>query len=675
MAQRRFFFFVAVLVLCASASLCRAEQTMTYGDLIKRMTDLSYLAQLPAKGERCALASSYDRASKYDEKTGKYVGWDANSDNDGIIRREGKQVVMADIKGPGCIWRIWAATAQKGHVKIYLDGQETPAVDLPFENYFSGDTAPFAYPMLSYDLGRLGCQGKNLYIPIPFQKSCKIVADEGWGGYYQFTYTTFPDGTTVPTFSTALATENAEALQKLNDFFKDKLGDDPAGDREGRQIVSKNVTVAPGETALVAKLDGPQAITALKVKMAAFADRKDQMAALRKLVLRITWDGQDKPAVWCPLGDFFGTAPGENLYKTLLTGMTSDGYYSYWYMPFGKSAVVELVNEDSVARTADFDVVHAPLGRPFDGLGYFHAKWHRDTVQLSKVRFPDWVMLQTQGRGRFCGVMLHVWTPLGGWWGEGDEKFFVDGEKFPSTFGTGSEDYFGYAWCCPGLFQRPYHAQTMTEQNQGHQAVLRWHVADNVPFDTSFEGCIEKYDTLAGIKYASTVFWYLSPEGVDPYGPLPVADRDNYYIVPPTVVNSITALEVGAGSVSPQDMSGFPEGKWQNNKQMWWQGAKPGNKLKLSFAVKADGLQRLTASLTKARDYAIVQFYLDDKKVGQPVDLHNEPDVIETTVALGEHELKAGDHTLTVEIVGANDKAVKNYMFGIDSITCEPVKL
>ena len=64
-------------------------------------------------------------------------------------------------------------------------------------------------------------------------------------------------------------------------------------------------------------------------------------------------------------------------------------------------------------------------------------------------------MLQTEGRGRFCGVMLHVWNPRGGWWGEGDEKFFVDGEKFPSTIGTGSEDYFGYAWCNPHLFQKP----------------------------------------------------------------------------------------------------------------------------------------------------------------------------------------------------------------------------
>src|SRR5208283_2805440 len=101
-------------------------------------------------------------------------------------------------------------------------------------------------------------------------------------------------------------------------------------------------------------------------------------------------DGQAKPAVWCPLGDFFGTAPGVNLYKTLLMGMTEQGYYSYWYMPFAESAVLELVNEDTVPREVRFEITHAPLGRPFAGLGYFHTKWHRDTVELPRDRWPDW---------------------------------------------------------------------------------------------------------------------------------------------------------------------------------------------------------------------------------------------------------------------------------------------
>ena len=78
----------------------------------------------------------------------------------------------------------------------------------------------------------------------------------------------------------------------------------------------------------------------------------------------------------------------------------------------------------------------------------------------------------------------------GPWWGEGDEKFFVDGEKFPSTFGTGSEDYFGYAWSNPTLFQHAYHNQPIAMGNKGHIVVNRWHVSDNVPFQTGFEAAI-----------------------------------------------------------------------------------------------------------------------------------------------------------------------------------------
>ncbi len=104
--------------------------------------------------------------------------------------------------------------------------------------------------------------------------------------------------------------------------------------------------------------------------------------------------------------------------------------------------------------------------------------------------------MATRGRGRYVGLHLHVWNPGGGWWGEGDEKFFVDGEKFPSEFGTGSEDYFGYAWSSPGLFSRPFHNQILNERNAGHIINNRWHFADSVPFQTSFEGYLEKYCKL-----------------------------------------------------------------------------------------------------------------------------------------------------------------------------------
>ena len=667
-----------------AAATARAEEKYTYPDLVRRLTDLERLAVLPVPGETCQQWSSYDRKSRYDEATGKYVDWAANQDGNGIIRQEGEQIVMAEMEGPGCIWRVWSARTGKGHVKIYLDGAAQPAVDLPFADYFTGKQAPFNFPALSYRLEDQGSRGMNLYVPMPYQKSCKIVADPGWGAYYHFTYSTFPKGTQVPTFRAELAKEDVAALAKADAFFREKLGTDPAGPRTGEETATKSVAVAPGKTVAVAQLSGARAIAAIKVKMD-FKDREDELAALRKLVLQIRFDGQPKAAVCCPLGDFFGTAPGVNLYKSLATGMTKDGFYSFWYMPFARSAVVELINEDQAERAARFEIVHAPLVRPFEGLGYFHAKWHRDVFPVTPDRFPDWTLLKTSGRGRFCGVMLHLWSPRGGWWGEGDEKFFVDGEKFPSTFGTGSEDYFGYAWGDPHLFQTPFHCQTMTENNKGHQSLLRWHIVDNVPFQTSFEGCIEKYfGNRPMTLYAATACWYLAPGGDDPFDLVPAAERHGYWVHPAGMpargkpqagTAGFKVLGRPTGRVSAQEMGGFDGGQWDNGDQLFWTGGKPGDKLELALPVAQDGKHKLSVVLTKARDYGTVQLHLDGEKLGAPIDLYNAAIVPTGPIALGTAELTQGEHKLTVEIVGANPKTMKDrYFVGIDRVVVEPVR-
>jgi len=121
-------------------------------------------------------------------------------------------------------------------------------------------------------------------------------------------------------------------------------------------------------------------------------------------------------------------------------------------------------------------------------------------------------------------------------------------------------------------------------------------------------------------------------------------------------------------------MTGFKGGKWKGNDHLWWTGAKPGDKLQLALPVKKTGTYQLSVVLTKARDYGIVQFYVDDKKAGEPIDLYN-PEVVNTDpVPLGTFELTEGEHTLTVEIVGANPQAIKSYMFGIDYVIFDPIK-
>ena len=660
-------------LLCGSPAA--AQQTFAYVDLVKRLTDLSYLATLPAPGDQCAQWSSYDRKSSYDSATGKYLNWDANGDGDGIIRKEGDQLVFAEMKGPGCLWRTWSAAPKDGHVRIYLDGASEPAVDLPFVGYFNCKNEPFTRSAIVHTVA----MGWNNYTPIPYQKSCKIVADPGWGAYFHFDYETFPPGTQVPTFKRELTPAESAALDQANEIL---TRCDFAADCKyaGQKQVTKSVTVAPGKSVKVENLKGPRAITGIRVKLdlpAAPGDRD----VLRELALQIKWDGEQTPSVWAPLGDFFGTA-GVNNYRSLPLGHTGDEWwYCNWYMPFNTQAQVELINDGKAPRTVTFEVTTAPLSAPVDSLARFHAKWHRDVFLPKETeRWIDWPIVKTEGVGRFAGVLLHVWNPRGGWWGEGDEKFFVDGEKFPSTIGTGSEDYFGYAWCCPQLFQNAFHNQTHNDgNNRGHISVNRWHITDNVPFHKSFEGCIEKYyDNQRPTLYAATAYWYLASGGSDPYRPVPLSERVGYWIPIETHKvkgaiegEKLAILAKTGGNPQEQDLTGFGD-QWSNDAHLWWIDAKPTDKLDLALPVQAAGKYELGVQLTKAPDYGIVQLYLDDEKLGDLIDLYHASVVPTGFLALGTRDLTAGQHKLTVEITGANDKAIKVYMFGLDYVKLAP---
>jgi hypothetical protein len=659
------FFLIALTAVAVQA------ETLNYVDLVGRLTDLEHLATLPAPGEKCMQWSSWDRRSKYDADADRYIGWDANGDGGGIIRREGDELVFAEMEGPGVIWRIWSALPREGHVKIYLDGASEPAVDLPFIGYFNRRNEPFTYPALVHEAAR----GQNCYVPIPFQKSCKITAQRDWGAYYHFTYTTYPKGTRLPTFTRDLSDEDKQALTNANRLLSE-AGNGPLFKHAGEQRQTSTARVAPGETARVLRLDGTRAITDIAVR-ADLPESPNDRDVLRELTLHMYWDGESEPSVWAPLGDFFGTAPGVNTYDSLPLGMTEREFHCYWYMPFRDGAVIKVTNDGDTERSLRFRITHAPVTKPVERLGRFHAKWHRDAFlpEDPARRQIDWTMLKTEGRGRFCGVMLHVWNPRGGWWGEGDEKFFVDGEKFPSTFGTGSEDYFGYAWCDPTLFENCYHNQTISMGNRGHISVNRWHIADNVPFQTSFEAAIEKYyPNDRPTLYAATAYWYQAAGQSDPYEPVGVEQRTGYW-TPIEVFRVQGAIEGekmkvlarSAGNVAPQDMYGFGT-DWSGDTHLWWTGAKPGATLDLAVPVEKAGTYQLTMQLTKAVDYGIVQLYLDGKKLSVPLDLFNNGVIATGVLDMGRHELSAGEHTLRVAIVGANEKAQKSYMFGLDYV-------
>jgi len=665
-----------LLGLFALATEAGAAEKLTYLDLIGRLTDLEHLATLPAPGEKCVQWSSWDRRSKYDEASGTYIDWDANGDGGGIIRKEGDELVFAEMEGPGVIWRIWSALPKEGHVKIYLDGAAEPVVDLPFIGYFNRENEPFTYPALVHEAAR----GQNCYVPIPFQKSCKITAQGDWGAYYHFTYTTYPKGTVLPTFTRRLSQAEEDALAKADGILS-QCGPSALSQADER-VDKRDLSSSGGGACVISSHKGPGAIKTLRVKLDPPAGPEDR-DALREWTIQIRWDGEKSPSVWAPLGDFFGTAAGANAHRSLPSGLTDDGtWYCHWFMPFASGYEITLVNDGAQSRKAHLEIVTVPLKGDAGQLGRFHAKWHRDAFlpddpQRRKI---DWTMLKTEGRGRFCSVMLHVWNPRGGWWGEGDEKFFVDGETFPSTFGTGSEDYFGYAWCNPTLFENCYHNQTISMSNRGHVSVNRWHITDNVPFQTSFEAAIEKYyPNDKPTLYAATAYWYQAAGQSDPYEPVGVEQRKGYW-TPIEVFKVKGALEgenlkvlaKSAGNTAPQDMYGFgPD--WSGDTHLWWTDANPGATLALAFDVEKTGSYRLKMQLTKAVDYAIVQLYLDGDKLGDPIDLFNDGVVATGPLDMGVFDLPKGQHVLKVEIVGANDKAVKNYMFGLDYLTLEGI--
>jgi hypothetical protein len=671
MTTRILLFILLGAVFLSSAT--RAE-TYTYPQLVKRMTDMQELAKIPPAGEKTSLASSYDRASQYDAATDKYINWSSNGDGGGIIRQEGNESVFAEIKGPGVIWRTWSATAGKGHVKIYLDDSTTPTVDLPFAAYFDRSAAPFTRTHLVY---RTDSDGFDNYTPIPFQKSCKIVADPGWGSYYHFNYTQFPEGTVVPTFKMEFSADDNAALDEADKIMAN-CGADPSGVGEGAETKTVSITVPAGGKSTIADLSGAGAITALKVKFDMPTNPETVGNLLRQLALSITWDKDEAPAVWSPIGDFFGDPAIYKPYKSLPLGIDDDGkWYSYWYMPYGSRANIQVQNDSAAPVAMTWEVTHASLDQPASSLLRFHAKWHRDAfLPERKDRFPDWTLLKTDGIGRYVGTQLHIWNPQGGWWGEGDEKWFVDVEKFPSSFGTGSEDYFGYAWGSGHPFSEPLHGQPVNEGENscGHISVHRWHIADNLPFQKTFEGCIEKYfPNERPTLYAAVAYWYLSSNGTDPYKEVPVADRIGYdgpLAYEPDGIIEAAYLHVTKGDAGAQGMGNWGS-DWSEDVQLMWAAKKPDDHMELVLKGPKSGKYKLFVRYTHADDYGIVQLNINGAKVGAPTDLYGEKVMAADPVELGAVNIIDGMNVIAFDITGKNDKAI-NYCVGVDYFKLVP---
>lgn len=664
---------VAVVLVALSAAQAWSVPSVTLSHLLRQMVDLNALSISAPAGERCLQASSYDRASRIVD--GKKVDWFANGDAGQYLRVEERggrrEMVMADIAGPGAIVRIWSANP-KGVLRIYIDSAEKPVLEREFATLFDGSQGyPFVPP-----LSGMYSSGANIYFPIPFAKHALVTVEGGEGMYYHVNYRLYPPGTAVESFSW----EAVERTRPLGEEVARRLARPyetwraPAGAR------TQNVRwhIPPGGSQVL-NLQGPACIVAIEMK----PEAKDLQKMLRSAVLEITWDDAMLPAVWSPLGDFFGTGPGLNPYQGLPCGVLTNGVmYSHWVMPFARRAVLRVRNEGDEPLVLTGKVVVQPIWWSNRWL-YFHAQWHTDyPIRTRPMR--DWTMAEARGRGRFVGVALSVANPVRVWWGEGDEKFYVDGEAFPSTFGTGTEDFFGYAWGNPALFTHAYHNQPRADGpgSFGHVSNNRFFIIDNVPFEKSFRADIEIWHWAeTEVGYSATGYWYSVPANEARSFPsvrerLPVQLPELKMYREPDAIEGegMTVLRKTGGNVSVQDMLGFGDA-WSGGNQLWWTGAKPGDVLELGFHVPKAGTYELTIAMTKAVDYGQFRLSVNGTPVGDVVDLFNNGVIHTGKLSLGKVGLKQGQNVLGVEVVGTNPASTGDrYMFGLDFIKLVPAQ-
>lgn len=703
----------ALLVL--HAILNGETQTYSYIDIVERLTDTRLLS-LGNSDEKSELFSSYDRASKY--AYGNYVNWRVNGDGSNVlgITEDGGHLI-ADITGAGFISRIWSATSGPGHVKIFIDGSSEPVIDLPFADYFNRTAEPFVYNNLVYEDS---ARGKNNYVPITFSKSCRVVAyggfgDDGWGKYYHINYTLFPEGTEVEPMPAEFSVEQKTALENVNTLLN-TMGMHPDGYADAE---FETFTVSKDKP-YIKTLGGRGAISGFLARVDSldedvYANSLEAIETLKNLRIKIWWDGEDTPSVNAPFGDFFANSYGFNSTRMLLLGMRDDRtFYNYFFMPYLKEAKIEIYTVGDDAETVslalnvvDNDIIGAEMlyfGTQFT-LGHYHpdALDSNGNYDKTSSRNPDYHFLTINGRGKLVGLTLHhnktvdgidpVSTPGSPWWGEGDEKFFVDGEDFPSWFGTGTEDFFGYAWCAPDWFNKAYHSQQYCEggsNSVGNRVVSRLLVGDAIPFDERFEGYIEKYYTDEYTQYSFTSYFYLAADStvenidyddmaeLDYYVPASegeyLVEGEDLYIQGYHGVNG-TVVATSAAHIDRQPMSSYSPA-WSGNAQLLILGLGESGSIDLTLPAPEDGEYMLLASFANAGDFSIVQVSVNGEEIGAPVDTYGNTVAADYLSEIGKVYLTKGNtNTLTLANKGKNTAVTSTlYRLGLDFILLVPIE-
>lgn len=427
------------------------------------------------------------------------------------------------------------------------------------------------------------------------------------------------------------------------------------------------VPIPPGETARLADIQGPGVIVQFWVTIGA----KDPYF-LRRILLRMYWDGEENPSVEAPIGDFFGTGFQYKHFVTPFIGMSSGGYYSYFPMPFQKSARVEVVNQTGqLVNSFYYHVDYQKLETPLDpGVAYFHSQWRREIRTSEK---SNYVVLDAAGEGHFVGLNMSMQGYDGGLqYLEGDEMVYVDGETQPSLYGTGTEDYFTGGWYFnKGEFAAPYHGVILKDDSLGRIAAYRFHVQDAIPFKKSIRFTIEHgHANAEAADYSSTAYWYQKEPHRKFESVLAPGLR-----VPLRVVVPNGALE--AESLKPVDenltssieeMSNFGA-DWSNGKQLRISGQIKGDSFKLNLP-GVEPHYDLALYFTKGPSYGDVSILYGGRKVG---DYRGFSAVVEPGGKIAIPDLKLSKNSVPLQfVVSGKDIRSTGYDVGLDAFVMEP---
>ncbi len=508
----------AIIQLAGVACAQPDAKQIDLGTLLNDVVDRKKIAEFPNPEFLCQQCSSYNRESIAPDKP----GWFANADSSFFYGHQDvdgrREWIMMDVDGPGAIVRWWLTQQKfKGTVRIYLDGSKQPIYEATADALVGGETI-VGKPLSNV----VGWNGRNLYLPIPFRKHCRITYDgpnlHDTGKfedciYYNINYLKYPKGTNVKTLTKEDMSEHSSLLDRVQ---KTLLLPEEHRLAIERKAEGRSAALHSGES-LECGVDGGGAISSLRVKL----DADDIEQAMRSVVIRISFDGEEM--VQAPIGGFFGTGPGLNPFQDWWRQVEKDGWMTCWWpMPFKSEASIKITNFGSSDVAVELDDIGISNWNWTDRTLYFHSSW-RSENQIATDEVVDWNYLTVEGKGVYVGDTLAVYNNAllphpkgtGTWWGEGDEKIFVDREPFPSTIGTGTEDYYGYSWGVGGTFQAPFHSMPRGDANgsytkPGHTTNSRVRSLDRIPFKSHLKFDMEllHWQKTAKLDYAATTHWY-----------------------------------------------------------------------------------------------------------------------------------------------------------------------